>query len=633
MHIQPKERLIDMNRLKNIVSERFNHMEMLYWLLFIIAIMFKCLYFQFTTKLNTEPYLSSVNISMVLSSFAVLLIITSFIAFVFNKYRLIALFVFNLLLTVLLVADTNFFRYYYNLITVPVFFQMDVKLLSSVNQSILSLFMIKDIIYLIDLPLMLAGLVLLHKNVVKIHLSKRVLRSAILLVIAIVTLLPVLPKANIDSFAYNNNYSAKSLGVFYSHYYNTKLFVEENILEEDILTAEDKASIKALYESKNKTTDNKYNGVAKDKNLIIVQMEALQHFVIHRKLYGKEITPNLNKLIGDSLYFDNIYYQVSGGNTSDAEFLCNTSLYPVKDGSVYCRFPQNTYHSLPGALKDKGYNTYSLHAFDKAFWNRTEMYKALRFDTFLNSEDYIMDDFAGWQGQALSDESFFRQSLDKIDTSKPFYSFFITLSSHHPFNAFEDFDFDVGELEGTYIGNYLKAANYLDKCIGQFLDDLKKRGLYDNSLLVLYGDHSAVPKIEADGLMELVDKEYSDQEWIKLQKVPLIVHYPGQTKSEVINTTGGQIDILPTISNLMGLDMPYALGNDLLNTKKDYVILRSGSVITKDFIYFNDLREMYDFSTGEPLDINIFEKELNSYFKELNVSDIIINKDAFKYGF
>jgi len=87
-------------------------------------------------------------------------------------------------------------------------------------------------------------------------------------------------------------------------------------------------------------------------------------------------------------------------------------------------------------------------------------------------------DFAGWDGQALSDSSFFRQSFDKIDTTKPFYSFYITLSSHHPFTYFEDYDFDVGEFEGTYIGNYLKAANYLDKCIGEFIAELKKRGAF-----------------------------------------------------------------------------------------------------------------------------------------------------------
>lgn len=627
-----------MDRLKNIINQRFNLAETLYWVLFIICLMLKCLYFQFTTRLNTDPYLSSVNTTMLLSSFSILLIISSIIAFAFNKLRFAALFIINLILTVLLIADTNFFRYYYNLITIPVLFQLDIKLMSSVNESILSQFMIKDLIYLIDLPFMLMGVFLLSKNVRKIHISRRAYRSVALLVVGAVTFLSVFHTSNLNSFAYNNNYSAKSLGVFFSHYYNTKLLIEENLLEDDSFTQEDKDSIIALYESKESeknVSDSRLTGIAKDKNLIVVQMEALQQFVINLKINSKEVTPNLNKLIGDSLYFDNVFYQVAGGNTSDAEFLTNNSLYPAKEGAIYHLYPENTYHSMANILKGKGYNTYSLHGFEKTFWNRNKMHMTLGFDRFFNEEDFVLDDFAGWEGQALSDSSFFRQSLDKIDTSKPFYSFFVTLSSHHPFTYFEDFDFDVGEFQGTYIGNYLKAANYLDKCIGEFIADLKKRGLYDNSLLVFYGDHSAVKKIEAEGLLQLLDMEYSEQEWMKLQKVPLIIHYPNQSKSEVISTIGGQIDILPTIANLMDFDAPYALGKDLLNHDDDkgYVILRDGSVITKDFIYFNDLREIYDFTDGKPLDLKLYSDKITSYINELSVSDIIITKDAFKHGF
>jgi len=575
---------------------------------------------------------------MFLSSFAILLIISAFIALILNKFRFIALFTINLLLTILLIADTNFFRYYYNLITIPVFFQLNIKMVSSVNESILSQFMLKDLIYLIDLPFMLTGVVLLSKNARKIHISRRAYRSVALLVVGMVTFLSVFQTSNLNSFAYNNNYSAKSLGVFFSHYYNTKLLIEENLLEDDNFTQEDKNSIKAFYEIKESEKNDlgsKLKGIAKDKNLIVVQMEALQQFVINLKINGKEVTPNLNRLIGDSLYFDNVFYQVAGGNTSDAEFLTNNSLYPAKEGAAYHLYPENTYHSLANILKDKGYNTYSLHGFEKTFWNRDEMHMTLGFDRFFNQDDFVLDDFAGWEGQALSDSSFFRQSLDKIDTSKPFYSFYITLSSHHPFNYFEDYDFDVGEFQGTYIGNYLKAANYLDKCIGEFIEDLKERGLYDNSLLVFYGDHAAVKKMEADGLMKLLDMEYSEPEWMKLQKVPLIIHYPNQSKPEVISTIGGQIDILPTVANLMDFDAPYALGKDLLNYDENegYVILRDGSVITKDFIYFNDLREVYDFNNGKQLNLNLYADKITSYLNELNVSDIIITKDAFKHGF
>jgi len=150
----------------------------------------------------------------------------------------------------LLIADTNFFRYYYNLITIPVFFQLNIKLVSSVNESILSQFMLKDLIYLVDLPFMLIGVLLLNKNTRKLHISRRVYRFAAFLVVGMVTFLSVFHTSNLNSFAYSNNYSAKSLGVLFSHYYNTKLLIEENLLEDDSFTQEDKNSIMACMKQR-----------------------------------------------------------------------------------------------------------------------------------------------------------------------------------------------------------------------------------------------------------------------------------------------------------------------------------------------------------------------------------------------
>lgn len=625
-----------LNRIRDFFCKYIKLTESLFITLFILSMLFKCLYFQFSTRLNKAPYFSLSNIFMLISSISVLLILASLAIFIFNKKRLVAIFALNLLLTILLVVDTNFFRYYYNLITIPVFFQLDPKMISSVDQSIMSLFQFKDIIYIIDLPFMLYGLLKLHKKGIhSIHFPKRVSKSVGILAVALVTVLCLSSISNITSFAYSNNYSAKSLGVFYSHFYNTKLFIEKNVFEDDNVVEEEKKLVEDYFQNRDNKKDTlnnneiKYKDIAKDKNLIIVQMEAMQQFVIGKTVNGQEITPNLNKFVKDSLYFNNIYYQVAGGNTSDAEFLTNNSLYPLGEGSVYHRYPENTYHSMPSILKEKGYDTYSFHSFDKTFWNREEMYKAVQFDTFISSEDYIMDDLVGWNGNALSDKSFFRQSLNKIDTSNPFYSFFITLSCHHPFSYFEDFDFDVGEYQGEYIGNFLKAANYADSCIGEFIDNLKAKGLYDNSLLVFYGDHSAVPKIENEGLMQFLGIEYNDYDWAKLQRVPLIIHYPGQQNGDVITTTGGQIDIMPTVANFMGFEVPYALGRDLVNTQENYAVLRSGSVITDKYIYFNDTRELYDYKNGELLNIDLYDHELQDLINQLNISDIVISNDIF----
>lgn len=620
-----------MSKLVRGIKENPHLGETLYWIFFIFSILVKCIYFQFTTNINSEPYFSITNLKMLISTLATILIICALVVLIFNKKRIQALFVVNVLLTILLIADTNFFRYYYDVITIPVFNNLDSRIMNSVNQSISSLINVKDIIFIIDLPVMIAGLVILNKRVEKIQFYKRAVRLVALLLVGVLTFSTVYERSEITAFAYSNNYSAQNLGVFYSHFYSTKLFIRETLSKDDGITEEEKNMIEDIFTSKNQEkTRGRYSGIAEGKNLIMVQMESIQSFIIGRTINGKEITPNLNKFIEQCLYFDNIYYQTAGGNTSDAEFLSNTSLYPMAEGSVYYRFYENTYHSMPQALKDKGYDTYSFHAFDKVFWNRDEMYKSIGFDNFISIEDYQMDDFAGWQGEALSDLSFFKQSLDKIDTSKPFYSFLITLSCHHPFDYFEDFEFDVGELQGTYLGNYIKGAHYADKCIGYFIDELKKRDLYDDTLLVLYGDHKAIPMVNADELYEFLELEEREDTWAKLQKVPLMIKYPNQETPEVLSGVGGQIDILPTISNMMGFNFPYALGKDLLNTDKQYVIFRNGTIVTDDYVYINCSRNVYDYKNGELLDLELFEEEISSYLKELRVSDIIITKDVYK---
>jgi len=568
---------------------------------------------------------------MLTASFGMLLIIMGLVMLISNKRRITAMFICYLFLTILLIADTNFYRYYYGIITIPVLFHVNIRLLNSVDQSIFSLFEIKDLIYILDIPVMIAGVILINKKgVQKINTKKKIIACMLSIILGLSALLTTFFRVDIDAFAHNSNYVTKSLGVLYSHVDATKRYIENTLFNEDELSKEEEQELKEFFSSKQKASEN-YRGIAKGKNLIVVQMEAMQEFVINRSIEGREITPNLNKLIKESLYFDNIYYQVAGGNTSDAEFLCNNSLYPAKEGAVYAIYPENFYYSLPKAMKEQGYTTYAMHGFRPDFWNRQEMYKALGFDVFVSEEDYELDEFAGWESNALSDSSFFRQSVEKIDTSKPFYSFLVTLSSHHPFTYFENYDgFDAGKYEGTYIGNYIKAASYADKCLGEFITNLKKRGLFDNSLLVLYGDHSAVPKHQADELMEFLDTSFSETEWAKLQKVPLIIHCPGLRNGEIESITGGQIDIFPTIANLMGFDAPFAVGKDLLNSDNGYAVFRNGSVITDRYFYDNNIREIYDIKSGTPLNWKDFKDELEGYINELYISDTIIEKDAFR---
>lgn len=618
------------NKIKIIIKST-SILEILLWLAVVISIMVKLFYFQFTTKINHRPIINEENIYMLLSSFGVILIIMSIFIIAFNKKRLAMLIILDFVLSLLIFSDTIYYRYYYSTLTVAVLYQL--RLVGSVGDSILSLLKIKDIVYFIDFPFFIAFIYLIKRfNENKIRPFKFRYRASIAVIICVLgyaTFSFSYKNADKDSFPYDNNYIIRKIGINYFHYYDIKRFVKDNLLTDRTLSAEEKTKVETYYDKKPKTSDD-FKGIAEGKNLIIVQVEALQGFVINKKtLAGVEITPNLNKLIKESAYFDNMYFQIGGGNTSDAEFLVNTSLYPVKEGSVYFRFPTNKYHSLGNILKEKDYGTYVFHANNPTFWNRNIAYESLGFDSFMSNKAYTLNEYIGW---GLGDASFFKQSLDSIDIEKPFYSFMLTLSSHFPFNfvQFEDYDLDVGKYEGHFLGDYIKAINYTDYAIGCLIEDLKEKNLYDNSLLIIYGDHMAVPKDHSEELLEFLNIEYSDFNWAKLQTIPFIVHYPGLENGTVINTTAGQIDVLPTIANLMNFEVPYAMGKDLFNTKNGYAVLRNNSVITDNYYYLSNLGKAFDINTGTPLDPAAYEKELKSLQNELVISEIIIQKDALK---
>ncbi len=610
--------------------------DVMYYIYFIIAIGVKVFYLQFTTGLNiNEAYYNDVNINTMRAAISIILMIFSVLFLAFKKRRNGALFVTNIILSVLFLADTLYFRYYQLPISVSLIYQL--KLVGDITGSAGSLFKIKDIVYFIDLPIYLIIFFIkraLRKKYPAYVIKRRYafVSSAIVMTVACLMFSSYFNKANTSLHAYDRNYAAKDLSILYYHYYDIKNFINDEVERKRALTAEEKLTVSDYFANKNanKVQNPRYNGVAKDRNLIVVQVEALQEFVIENTINNQEITPFLNSLIKESVYMENIYNQVAGGNTSDAEFLINNSLYPVGSGAVYFRYPNNLYNSLAKALKSEGYNTYVSHAYKPSFWNRQNFYDNAGFETFYHLYSYELDEVIGW---AVSDESFFRQTLDKIDLNNKFYSFNVTLSSHHPYDAFIGMDnLDVGKYQGKQLGNFLRGARYDDYALEKLFEMLKEKGIYDNSIIVIYGDHSALFEDQKGDVSEFLGVEYNEFNWKNLQKVPVIVHVPGANVVERVESVGGQIDVLPTIANLMDLDMPYMLGKDMLNIPNDegYAVLRYSSVITDDYMYISDTSTFYDMKTGYIIDPKIYKEDLSNKLLDLKVSDIIINKDYFR---
>lgn len=385
-----------------------------------------------------------------------------------------------------------------------------------------------------------------------------------------------------------------------AYYYARRMKEKMQITQKDIDTV---ADWKIMRD--NGLSANPLTGDCKGMNLIIIQVESLQNFVIGKSHGGREITPNLNKLAREGLYFNNIFDQTAAGNSSDATLLANASLYPARGGAVSFLYYQNRFDSLARVLNARGYTTAVMEGFKRHFWNNASFDRALGFDHQFYEEDFIMTEKIGSGIRGLSDKAFFSQSFEKIrDLPVPFYAFLRTLSSHAPFAHItaEIDDFPLHEMEGKLIGYYIRAMHYADSAIGEFLNKLSEYNLRSNTIIAVYGDHRARLTYNELKKIDVGDAREG-------KKIPLIISMPHMKKGEKRDIIGGLIDIAPTVCNLLGINTSdeLFLGKDLAGMYNGFVIFRDGSYVDKNG-YLN-------------------RTEIK---RQLSVSDLILEKDIIQ---
>lgn len=391
------------------------------------------------------------------------------------------------------------------------------------------------------------------------------------------------------------------------------------------------------YSDKPAGTTPDYFGSQKGKNVIVLQLEAFQNFPLHQSLNGQELTPVMNKLADEGFYFPHVYQQIGPGNTSDAEFMSNTSIYPIGTLAMSTGFGDREIPSLARLLKDKGYESYTFHVNKVGFWNRNELYPALGFDGYYEKGDFTNDHFNAF---GASDEQLYITAVDKLvelqKKGTPFYAQMVTASSHHPFKIPDSFKKITmpDELKDTMLGDYLTAINYTDYAIGTLIEGLKENGMWENTVLVMYGDHFGlqpqdVPPEQVESALGI---PYDSR--ISRFNIPLIVRVPGMEQGQVVERTGGQLDILPTIANLLGVSLEQegftAFGHDLLNIDHNVLGMRyylpSGSFFNDEVLYvpgkgFEDGKAV-SLDTLEPVtDITKYQSDYEYILKLMSLSD------------
>lgn len=411
----------------------------------------------------------------------------------------------------------------------------------------------------------------------------------------------------------------------------------------------------------NEEHNNKYTNLFQGKNVLVIHAESFQGFTMNLKFNDVELTPNMNRLASEGIYFSNFYTEESIGNSSDSEFTLLTSLLPVSSGTVFVNYFNREYETITNLLRNNGYYTFSMHANVASAWNRRNAYNYLGYDKFYSyKDDYDIDEVLGL---GLSDKSFFRQSSDIIkdikDNNGNFYGTLIMLTNHTPFTSlvdteyYDDYLVDIkGEtenipyLEGTKIGNYLKCVNYADSAIGEFINELDENGVLDDTVIVIYGDHDS--KIKKSEFEKLYYSEYIDDVSINPdknidvvddfnyeinRKVPFIIwtkDMAGSEYNEEISKVMGMIDVMPTLGNMFGVKNEFALGHDIFSINDNVVVFPNGSFIT-DKVYYDVSSEEYrQLDINSSVSIEYLTENQDIASKMISVSNNIITYDFIK---
>lgn len=563
------------------------------------------------------------------------LIVFCLIEWFATKRKLVYYLSANLLMTGILFAVLMYYKYYGVIVTYSALNQ--VNQVTAVSNSVFSLMDPYYLLVFIDIIVMGYYLVRRRKGQYwKAASQKRVSRRVLATLFAVslaLCLFNILP----NRASMNEIVKAEQMGILNYEAYTILSNKKQELVDPSEIT---QAKIDELKQIK-KPASPKLRNAASGKNLIIIQMESFQNFLINLKIDGHEITPNMNKLANESYYFNNFYQGVGQGNTSDAEFVVNTSYYIPPNGAATQVYPKKELPSLPRLMQQHGYDTATFHTNVVEFWNRSELYKALGFNRYYDKKFFGDEDSVFF---AASDEVLYAKTaaeLEKMDQGdKPFYAQVISMSSHHPFTIPErKYKMELPKrYENTFVGDYIRAQNYADYALGLFIDDLKQRGIWDNSVIVLYGDHLGLPIYSLDRddkelMKEIYGHEYGSADMIN---IPLIITAPGITEPEVFNQLGGQVDILPTVANLFGfpLDEQIHFGQDILNNASLNLLpqryyLPTGSFVSSDELFLSG--SGYEDGTHLPLSgastVSLdSEDEFNRALELLKLSDSYVSQ-------
>ena len=626
--IDKKEKKITKTKIKEIINRFFNSIG--FTIVIGILLFLKTIFFY----LNTISIRETIDKATVLGTLAFLATVFCMICALPNRGRTITTIVVDILLSIILFADNVYHTYSSSVLSVAQI--MNLQYGEEIMDTLPMLIQAKEILYFLDILLII---VLLCTKFLKIHKKaktnwKMKLAKVTIGIISITLFFKIdvdfIEKAKEDP--YNKDMQIKKSTIY--GYHISDIENTMNIKKQAKYTTKeallsDYDELKEIYEENYGETNYDLQGIARGKNVIILQLESIQNFVINKEINGKEITPNLNKFINENIEISNMFMQ-SYSSTADSEFSATTSLYPMENGMSYSRYYTNAYDDIFTMFDNEDYTTSYMHGNYGFFWNRENVYKSFEVEN-IELKDSFADTSENIMGY-LSDELLYTQAVEKLKGyNMPFVSYIVSASSHTSFSldGLQDrskVSIDVGKYKDTFFGNYLESVNYADYAFGIFIEKLKEADLYDDTVILLFGDHNGMDMYNEEMLdfLQGTDSNLTDTD-IKLNyiRVACGMKIPG-IENMKIEKPVSKLDIKPTFAYLIDGDAGFSLGTNMF-ARKDFICLNNERIVTSRY-YFDE--KWYRIKDGTEINLEELARDerelLKDYYdnmrKELDIS-------------
>ncbi|MQS53601.1 LTA synthase family protein [Companilactobacillus mishanensis] len=596
--------------------------------------------YAYTTKFNLGVKGSLQTFLMVINPIPVMLLLFGIALYMKGRKSYIFLLIIDFLDSVWLFSNILYYREFSDFLTM-ILIKGSGAVSNNLGKSIAGIVKPTDFLVFLDVLILI---LLLAFHVIKMDVKRLKWRIPILVSCLAALLfganltLAESDRSGLLTRTFDNNYIVKYLGLNAFNVYDIVKTTKTNAVKAQSKSS-DLDSIEKYMKDNYAQPNPEYTGVAKGKNIFVIHLESFQQYLIDYKWDGQEVTPNLNKIYHEdnTLSFDNFFNQVGQGKTADAELMLENSLFGLPEGAAMVTDgTSNTFQAAPAILDQHGYTTASFHGDVPSFWNRDNTYKSWGYDYFFSSNFYKeKKDYN--VGYGMKDKIFLRDSAQYIQQlPQPFYAKLITVTNHYPYMLDKkNQSITKTDTGDSTVDGYVQTAKYLDEAIGEFMDWLKATGLDKTSMVVFYGDHYGISDNHKKAMSKITGiKNFDEFDNAQYQRVPFMMHMDG-LKGGVNHTYGGEIDVLPTLLNMVGVNDSNMIqfGSDLLSKDHSQVVaFRNGDFVSPKVTKVGS--NYYNTKNGK-IDKKISAQEKsklsNKVTTELSLSDRVINGDLLRF--